>query len=249
MTEDLAKHYDTRFYETYGNYSRQSAAVVVPIINKLIRPRSVLDVGCGVATWLAEWIDQGVTDVLGLDGEYVSTADLQIGTSQFQAVDLRNPFSLGRTFELVECLEVAEHLDESCAEGLVESIGRHADTVLFSAAIPGQGGAHHVNEQWPSYWVEKFSRSGFRAFDVIRPLIWGDAKVNTWYRQNTLLFSRKLSFDDHDTYLDVVHPELWRQRQDTASFTLRQLLKALPNATVSSVRWYAERAMTKLSRH
>jgi len=245
MTEDLARHYDTHFYSAYGDRSRQSAAVVVPIVNNLVQPESVLDVGCGVGSWLAEWIGQGLTDVLGLDGEYVNRAALQVETSRFRALDLRHGFSLGRTFGLVQSLEVAEHLDESCADAFVESLTRHADTVLFSAAIPGQRGFHHVNEQWPSYWTAKFAAAGFKVFDVIRPQIWIDRRIDIWYRQNILLFSRALSFDARNVYLDIVHPEIWEQRLDSSTFSLRELAKGIPGAAASAVRWYGGRAAAK----
>ena len=246
MTEDLSKHYDASFYATYGDRSRQSAAVVVPIVKSLVQPMSVLDVGCGVGSWLAEWVNQGLTDVLGLDGEYIDPAAMRIETSRFLTVDLRNGFSLNRTFDLVQSLEVAEHIDERCADAFVDSLTRHSDTVLFSAAIPAQRGFHHVNEQWPSYWVGKFASSGFRLFDVIRPRIWTDPRVDTWYRQNTLLFSRTLSFDSSNEYLDIVHPEIWKQRQNLSSYPLRELLGSMPAAAVSALRWYSRRATVKL---
>jgi SAM-dependent methyltransferase len=245
MAEDLSRHYDARFYAAYGDRSRQSAAVVVPIVNKLVRPTSVLDVGCGVGSWLAEWASQGLTDVLGLDGGHIDPAALRIEASKFRVAELSNRFWLGRTFDLVQSLEVAEHLDESCAEAFVESLTSHADTVLFSAAIPGQRGFHHVNEQWPSYWAAKFARSGFKLFDVIRFRIWTDRRVDLWYRQNILLFSKTLSIDAPDGRLDVVHPEIWEQRQDPSSFPLRALVRGMPAAAASAVRWYSGRAAAR----
>ena len=166
--------YNSSFFGSQSQGSRTSARAVIPIVRELIRPTSVLDVGCGIGTWLAEWADQDVTDVLGLDGEYVDKTALVIEPKKFVPMDLQKPFSLGRKFDLVECLEVAEHLDETYADLFIESLASHGDTILFSAAIPGQGGTHHVNEQWPSYWIEKFSRSGFKKmYDAIRPRIWG----------------------------------------------------------------------------
>ncbi len=246
MSNDVSKHYDTSFYEAHRDGSRRSAAVVVSIVNKLLRPESVLDVGCGVGSWLAEWADEGVTDLLGLDGEYVDKEAMAIEPSRFQTLDLSKPFSLGRTFDLVESLEVAEHLNESCADTFIESVAKHADTVLFSAAIPGQRGSHHVNEQWPSYWTAKFANAGFTPFDVIRPSIWADSRVDIWYRQNILLFSKTREFSSPHQYLDVVHPALWTQRQDASNFPLRQLLTSLPTASTSAIRWFGERAASRI---
>jgi SAM-dependent methyltransferase len=223
MKGDLAKEYDEAFF-TSG--TRNSASFVVPVAYKLLQPKSVLDVGCGVGAWLAEWVNVGVTDVVGLDGEYVPASHLRIPPANFQPTDLRKPFSLGRRFDLVQSLEVAEHLDESCADAFVESLAAHADTVLFSAAIPGQGGRHHVNEQWPSYWAEKFSRLGLHPVDAIRPLIWTDQRISYWYRQNVLLFVREPIFEAHDTCIDLVHPELWGKVQ------ARPFLRKMPTRVV-----------------
>jgi SAM-dependent methyltransferase len=233
--EKLGQQYDTAFFEDHAAGSRRSAAVVVPLVNDLVRPKSVLDVGCGVGTWLSEWANQGITDFLGLDGDYVDRAALQVSSDNFRSTDLRSPFSLGRQFDLVESLEVAEHLEESRADAFVQSLANHADTILFSAAIPGQGGRHHVNEQWPSYWIEKFSRRGLHVYDVIRPVIWTDRRIDHWYRQNVLLFSKNIEFDADETRIDVVHPDYWEARIN-GPLSLRQCISGLPGAIASTAR-------------
>lgn len=222
MSEQASAVYTPAFFDELARGTRESARAVVPVVNELLHPASVLDVGCGAGTWLAEWDTAGVPDLLGIDGDYLDRTALQVPPDRFAPVDLRRPFNLGRTFDLVQTLEVAEHLDETCADAFVESLARHGDTVLFSAAIPGQGGTHHVNEQWPSYWAAKFAKAGYTAHDVIRPRIWTDPRVKVWYRQNTLLFARGRTFRDTAPRLDLVHPDLWR---DPA-----QILRAVPKA-------------------
>lgn len=212
----MASHYDPTFFEGQTTGSRDSARTVLPQLQELLRPQSILDVGCGTGAWLSEWRKMGVTDVLGVDGSYVDPDQLEIPPTLFCPADLSRPLDLGRRFDLVECLEVAEHLDASVADALVESLCRHGDGVLFSAAVPGQGGAHHVNERWPSYWVPKFEREGFELFDILRPRLWADARAEVWYRQNLLIFARGSVAEDLRRHawrampvLDVVHPELY----------------------------------------
>jgi SAM-dependent methyltransferase len=228
MARTSSTPYNDTFFDAQALRSSNSAAIVVPIADELVHPNSVLDVGCGVGGWLAEWQRQGISDVVGLDGSYVDRSRLLIDPSNFRTADLERPFRLDRQFDLVECLEVAEHLAESHADALVECIAEHSDTVLFSAAVPSQGGTHHVNEQWPSYWISKFTRLDFQAFDVIRPLIWTDPRVECWYRQNILLFSRTRSFGNPSPVLDVVHPDLWRASHCNPA--LRFLVRILPTA-------------------
>jgi SAM-dependent methyltransferase len=224
LPEKAKDAYTAAFFDELARGTMESARAVVPVVNELLRPGSVLDVGCGTGTWLAEWRRVGVSDLLGIDGDYVDRTVLQMSSDRFKPADLERSFSLGRKFDLVQTLEVAEHLDEASADTFVESLARHGEAVLFSAAIPGQGGTHHVNEQWPSYWAEKFARAGYTAYDIIRPQIWTNPRIAWWYRQNILLFTRGRAFDGVVSGLDLVHPELWQNEN------WRQVLRAAPRA-------------------
>jgi SAM-dependent methyltransferase len=228
MPKQAKDVFDAHFFEHVVRDSRESAQTVVPLVYKLLEPASVLDVGCAMGTWLDEWGKVGVSDALGIDGDYIDRAGLLIPAEKFMPLDLEQPFSLERTFDLVQALEVAAHLDEANADTFVESLVRHGETVLFSSAVPGQGGDHHVNEQWPSYWAEKFARAGYTLYDIIRPQIWTDSRIMPWYRQNILLFARGRTFDTSVAPLDLVHPEFWRRRQ--------QILDSVPKALGTALR-------------
>src|SRR5262249_55540494 len=117
-----------------------------------------------------------------------------------RAVDLQRPVRLDDRFDLALCLEVAEHLPAKSARALVESLAAAAPVVLFSAALPGQGGTHHVNEQWPLYWERLFAENGMQKRDVLRPLIWRNRSISDCYRQNIYLFKES----DHCCNLDFM---------------------------------------------
>ena len=180
--------YDAAFFEDLTHGSLQSARVVVPLVMDLINPRSVLDVGCGTGSWLRAFVENGVEDILGIDGDYVDRNRLLIDPTHFRSVDLTYPEPLGRTFDLAVCLEVAEHLSARVSTELVRFLTAAAPVVLFSAAIPGQGGTHHVNEQWPEYWSKRFNKHEFTRLDPIRRRIWQDQRVQSWYQQNIYLY-------------------------------------------------------------
>lgn len=208
-----ATPYDADFYSLQSGGSYKSANVVIPIVNELIGPRSVCDVGCGVGTWLRAWQNVGVEDMFGIDGEYVDRSQLMIDSSRFKAHDLRLTLPFDRTFDLAMSLEVAEHLPSSRAESFVAELTAVAPLVLFSAAIPQQGGTDHVNEQWQDYWADLYMRRGFSAFDCIRPLIWNDDRVERWYRQNVIVFCHNDRIADYPALssprslpLSLVHP-------------------------------------------
>ena len=193
-------------------HNKEAARIILPIVFKFVNPSSVIDIGCGLGTWLAVCEELGVKDYLGIDGDYVNTKMLTFPMSNFRTTDLRNKFDFNRKFDLVICLEVAEHIQESSTDNLIKSLVKHGDTILFSAAIPGQGGQNHVNEQWPKYWQEKFKPHGFYFHDVIRPKIWDNAKVEWWYRQNIFLVNRTPPDDPLFNSLEIVHPELFKQK-------------------------------------
>jgi len=180
--------YGDQFYQAMREGSARSAAVVVPLVVELLHPASVVDAGCGTGAWLAGFQQQGVGDVLGLEFSTVSPQLAEIDASLIRSVDASQPFRLERSFDLAMSLEVAEHLPEGSAAGFVWSLTRLGPAALFSAAIPGQGGTGHLNEQWPSYWARHFADHGFTVVDCLRDRIWNDPRIEWWYRQNLLLF-------------------------------------------------------------
>ena len=84
-------------------------------------------------------------------------------------------------------MEVLEHLPETAARALITEFGKKSKFLLFSAAIPGQGGTHHINEQPYEYWYENLRLTGFIPLDVIRSSL-DIPKIPSYYRNNIVLF-------------------------------------------------------------
>lgn len=196
-------HYSPEFFVGLQERARWSAHEIVPRILEWVKPTSVVDVGCGVGTWLAVFHDYGVEDVLGLDGDYVNKSMLDITEAHFRITDLSQPLTLERQFDLALCLEVAEHLPRESAGTLVSSLVQLSPVVVFSAAIPFQGGTHHVNEQWPEYWARLFGKEDYVVIDCLRKDLWNNDQVSWWYAQNMLLFVRGSQLDQYP-YLNVL---------------------------------------------
>ena len=230
------RFYNPGFYRELEQ-TRDSAGEILPIIFELLTPASVVDIGCGAGQWLAVVTEMGISDVLGVDGEWALKAELAIPHGHFRVHDLRAPLELGRKFDLALCLEVGEHLPAESARTLVEELCRAADTVLFSAAIPGQGGRHHVNEQWPAYWNRFFEEFGYRCYDVIRSRVWNNPRVLWYYAQNCLLFSRVpiIGCAPIAAPLSLVHPEAWAAEVARRK-SPGKLLESLSKALVASFR-------------
>lgn len=186
----MGKHeYSGDFYSYIDAGSRRSARVVAGLLLREMPIASLLDIGAGHGAWAAEWLAAGVKTVVAVDGDYVRPDQLAIPKKAFRAHDLATPLDLKKRFDLVQSLEVAEHLPADKAELFVDNVTRHGDVVLFSAAVPHQGGEHHVNEQPPEYWRQKFAARGYAAFDFIRPRLAGRAEVMPWYRFNSYIYA------------------------------------------------------------
>ncbi|QEH37412.1 hypothetical protein OJF2_60030 [Aquisphaera giovannonii] len=247
--------YDDEFYASQSGGSLRSAKAVVPYVVSLLAPKSVVDVGCGVGTWLSVFREQGVERVLGVDGDYVKADSLLIPADRFLPRDLSRSIGVGERFDLATSLEVAEHLPPDSGPHFVDELVKLADAVLFSAAIPEQGGVNHTNERWQSYWRELFAERGFLPVDCIRPQFWTDPRVMAFYSQNILLYVKKEVLDQRPDLkaladgaaiipFDVVHPEQYRAglaNQRAVDSGLRTMLSRLPKAAVKTARRYLVR--------
>ena len=187
--------YDDEFYEKQLIGTTPSAQAICRVVAELVSPSSVADVGCGTGLWLKQFQAEGAEQILGIDGEWVDDSNLVIPRSNFITKDLEIAIDLGekKKFDLAVSLEVAEHISSASAKTFVASLCNLSNTVLFSAAIPGQGGVHHVNEQWPDYWRDLFQANGFTMFDCIRKPVWNVKGITYYYAQNCFLFANKSS--------------------------------------------------------
>ncbi|MBR4382939.1 MAG: methyltransferase domain-containing protein [Selenomonadaceae bacterium] len=213
--------YNENFYRGQKGDQLKSAPLILPLVAKFVHPRTVVDVGCGVGGWLDVWQNQSNTEIFGVDGDYVDRSQLLIDEKFFHAANLEERINLNRRFDLAMTLEVAEHLSPERADSFVEDLTKLSDVILFSAAIPAQGGVNHVNEQWPSYWAEKFLRFGYVGIDCLRPKIWHDNNIEVWYRQNIFIYAKSTELYRYpelqefylahrdSTNFDIVHPQSW----------------------------------------
>ena len=193
----------------------------MPIVRKYIRPQKVIDVGCGVGTWLSVWQKNLGAEIYGVDGDYVDRNQFLIDKKFFHPYNIEKRINLNKKFDLAMTLEVAEHLSPERADSFVEDLTKLSDVILFSAAIPGQGGDNHVNEQFQSYWAEKFARLDYVAVDCIRPQVWNNNQIVMHYRQNLFIYVKTTEFYHYpelqkfylehkdSTIYDVIHPEYW----------------------------------------
>jgi len=249
--------YGATFFAAIEEGSRRSAEAVVPLLIELFAPRSVVDVGSGGGFWAAACLAGGVPDGVAIDGPWVPGAARVVPPERFLEHDLSKPLSLDRTFDLALCLEAAEHLPASAASELVRCLTEAAPVVVFSAALPGQGGVGHINEQPASHWARLFGSRNYLCFSDIRRRIWNNGAVEVWYRQNLLCFVRqselarwgaRLTSPIHpdDPLLDVAHPTLLARHKAMADS--REVYSQRLEADVNRLQGDTERLWKELER-
>ena len=236
-----SQEYDEKFYKGNSENSYKRASVVLPVVHKFIHPKKVIDIGCGSGGWLAVWKKFFGAEIYGIDGDYVAREYLLIDEKEFHPANLENRIELNEKFDLVETLEVAEHLSPDRADSFVEDLTKLGNVILFSAAIIGQGGTHHVNEQMQSYWAGKFLAKGYVGIDCIRPQLWYNQNTDFLCKQNMFFYVNRNELyrypELQDYYLktkdtaiyDVVHPDLWAAYLINMNKILRTLQNQLQN--------------------
>jgi SAM-dependent methyltransferase len=238
--------YALTFFSSMNAITSESAKIIVPLIIDLVSPHSVIDIGCGTGTWLSVFKAHNVDDITGVDGHWVPTEMLRIPKSCFLAHDLTQTFNIVRRFDLAVSLEVAEHLNQEHARNFVGTLVKLSSVILFSAAIPFQGGTHHVNEAWPDYWAKLFGEYEYVPIDCIRETVWNDGDVAWWYAQNIIVFAEKQhvlktpklqkAFErTRVSQLSIVHPGQFLSVAFRCS-SLKQVLQMLPRLTVRAIR-------------
>ena len=226
-----------------------SAREIVSILNETIKPGNVVDIGCGIGYFLKAFKDLGIKEVLGIDGRWTDRelVDINLEKEEFVVADLNKKLSINRKFDLLICLEVAEHIDPKHTDVFLDNLVILSDIIVFSAAIPFQGGLNHLNEKWTDYWVQKFGLLGFKALDVMREKIWANKDIHWWYRQNMILFVKNAKYDlikskfkySKKKFNTYVHPELYLKNsmkldriingKESLLFYLKLIVKKITN--------------------
>jgi hypothetical protein len=254
--------YSNCFYEWLTEGSLASARVVLGHLFKFYQPNSVLDVGCGRGTWLKACAELGVKELVGLDGSWNSQGQMVEPTICFKAIDLNSPFTTDRRVDMAMSLEVAEHLKCESASSFIDALTNASDVILFGAAVKGQGGTGHINEQPQSYWGDAFHERHYSVVDILRPTLWSNTNIEFHYRQNAFLYiknghpllrhllSHGIAPMNDLAFMDCIHPDLYdRYRRGERNFANRAVIMKmahlLPKPVYVRLRTFGRRFIFK----
>ena len=128
-------------------------------IAKDIQPTSVFDAGCAIGLLVEGLRKQGV-EAYGMDISEFAITQVAEEYREFCSVgSVTEPF--GRTYDLITCIEVLEHLLPADAKKAIENLCQHTDDILFSSSPLDYKEVSHVNVHPPEYWVEEFAKHDF----------------------------------------------------------------------------------------
>jgi SAM-dependent methyltransferase len=189
---DLAEVYTAGWFRARAGYRRPYHAFA-RAIDRIWRPRSLLDVGCGAGYIVEHFADR--IPVLGVDG---SASALAVLSDEAQAHcllrDLTRPPDFAPHHEFAVSIEVAEHIPATHV-GAYMAWFAGAHRVFFTAAPPGQGGLDHVNEQPADYWRRRFERLGFveegDSAAAWRSIARSLTRACPWVVRNAMFFQRR----------------------------------------------------------
>lgn len=190
--KEIKEIYNEKFYNNQSDSSYKSAKIILPILFNHYKPNSIIDVGCGIGTWLKAAKELGINKFVGIDGNEIEEDFLLVSRKYIKIDNLETHKNINNEkYDLAISVEVAEHLNNNCSVHFVETLTSYSDVVLFSAAIPYQGGEHHINCNPPQFWVDIFKKYGYDCYDFRNDLMNMWEKVRPWYSQNILLFAKE----------------------------------------------------------
>ncbi len=211
--------YDQSWHLRFGSESSAAAAKILAYVVDTFSPESLIDFGAGAGHWVKIAVNLGIKDCTAVDGPWTDPSLIVIDKSLFHYHDLSRPICFHRRYDLALSLEAAQYLDEDGCINLINTLVQHADTILFSSAVPYQGG-NNVTERWQSHWAQLFEDRGYQPVDLIRPRFWNDSEIPYYYRQNTILYVKEIGSElerlesqlasgKKAWVLDMIHPEKW----------------------------------------
>ena len=213
----MINEYSDQFYESVTNRAEYSSRIIFSLLKNALHPKTFVDVGSGDGVWSLSALEhfESINHVEAWDLLAEKTY-LDIAKKRFPSKNIiskridfeSSDYGVEMVYDLAVCLETFEHLSPSACEKLSLFFSSHTRILIFSGAVPGQGGTNHINEQPFKTWQRNLLDFGFFPLDFIRPNIQDKKNVPSYYKNNIVLwvnskFLHELDFVNWKKILDL----------------------------------------------
>ncbi len=173
---------------------REHYKVLAAAIQELVPdPQSVLDIGCSAGVLVGEIKAEYR---MGIDASATAKNifELLFPECKFELYDLDSDDRWLGHFDLILCMEVAEHIKNTAnlLRLVKESASPSGCTLFWSAAPPGQRGSGHVNLRPYRWWRRQLTDLGWKADEPATAMFFDavDGKVPQHYADNTRVYRK-----------------------------------------------------------
>lgn len=187
--------YNERYYrrhrEDYHEWEKRLAADFFT----RYKVRSVVDLGCGVGSYLDAAYELGMAPIKGYEiNLHLASCHVPKHLLPFiSSGDVTLPLS-GGGFDCSWSVEVGEHLDPQGTEQFVSNLVRLTDRLtLLTCAPPGQRGTAHINLRPKEEWIGRMTKNGMRYLpDEVERTVshWRPLGAPNYILRNLMVFSK-----------------------------------------------------------
>lgn len=163
--------------EINSQQSRQFYHDVAEYLQRVLSVNSVLDVGCATGMVVSAFRDLGI-EAYGIDVSAYAISQVQERDKPFvheQSALEELPEDFPEHFDLVTCIEVAEHIPEEQTKAFIKRLCELGNYIVFSSSPSDMEDRTHFNVQQQEYWCKRFAENGFyRCMDreMMLPTTW-----------------------------------------------------------------------------
>lgn len=142
-------------------------------LEAVFKPKSLIDLGCANGFMLEYFHNQGMRNLQGFEGAHAAFECMSECMKPFiQKCDLRMDMgesshpAIRKTFDVVNCTEVGEHIPVEYEEHFITNVIRFVDRILILSwsdeweDFNGLDGTEHVNPRTKKYIKRKLASKG-----------------------------------------------------------------------------------------
>ncbi len=191
------RRYDDKYYNRHLIRYRKWENKVGKYLYSELKPNSVLDLGCGVGSYLEGFLNAGCKDLLGIELNFSKAKKYIVDniSSFIKKGDATIDLNLNRKFDCVISFEVGEHIEPDGTEIFIDNLTWYSNKyIILTAAPPGQRGTGHINLRNRDFWVKAIVSKGFLyQEDLVKKYrrAWKKFNVRKYIINNLMIFKKE----------------------------------------------------------